>query len=79
MDVAGSDERVNTRPLGLLERPRRNLDVSSIRAGQCCNLHPRILTTDCVHGLEVAFGRDRETGFEDVDAELHEFVRHLQN
>lgn len=55
MNVAGRNERVDTRTLGVFERLCRPLDIQCVGARKRRHLHPLELPADGVHGFEVAF------------------------
>jgi hypothetical protein len=75
---AGGDKGVNARPWGVVERPGGALHVQRAAARQ--RRHPglRELAADGSHGLEIAIRSDGKTGFQKVDAQLHQFARHPQ-
>ena len=78
MDFAGGDECVDARPPGVSQRAGRSLDIHRVSPRKRRHLNPGELTAHCVHGFEIALGGDREPGFEDIDAQFHQFSRHPQ-
>ena len=78
MNVAGGDEGVDARALGVLERLGGALHVQRAAARQRRHLRPGELAADRVDGFEIAFGGDGEAGFQDVHAEFHQLARHPQ-
>ena len=78
VNIAGGDEGVNARTLGVFQRGGGALDIEGTGTGQGSDLHPGILAADGVHGFKVAIGGDRETGFQDIDAELHQLAGHAK-
>ncbi len=78
VDVARGDERVDPRPRGIGECLASAGDVGGLRAGQAADHGALDLTSDRLHGLEVAGARDREAGLDDVDPETGELLRDLE-
>ncbi len=78
MDVAGCDEGVDSRPLGLLDRFPSPLDVVGPDPAETADRGSADLGGDLLHRGEVAGGGDREPGLDHVDAEAGELVRDLQ-
>jgi hypothetical protein len=78
VNVAGGDERVDA----LLHRRGDRLagpdDVGLARAREPADHRSPHLAGDEVDGLEIPVGTDGEAGFNDVDAEAGELMRHLQ-
>ena len=54
------------------------LHIERAAAGQRGHLRPGELAADRVDGFEIAFGGDREAGFQDVHAQLHQLPGHAQ-
>ena len=78
VDVAGGDEGVDARPLGVLDRVPGGVDVLRVRARQAADDRSVHLARDRLHRLEVARRGDREAGLDDVHAEPRELVRDLE-
>ena len=74
VDVGRGQERVDARVPGALERFPGAIDVAGQRAAQA--RHDRVAERlgHGFHRLEVAIRRDRESGFDNVDAQLLELL-----
>ena len=69
MQVGGGNERVDTRPLGSLDRFTGTLDIGRVAAGQNGNHRSADLGGDQLHGMRVVRRRDRKAGLDDIDPE----------
>ena len=81
VDVGGRDERVDARPLGVLDRIPGGVDVGHVRPGQAGDdrgTSVRIGAGDRLHRLEVARRGDREAGLDHVDAQPRQLLGDLQ-
>ena len=78
VDVAGGDEGVDARALGVLDRVPGGVDVLLAGAGEAADHGALDLARDRLHGLEVAGRGDREAGLDHVHAEPRELVRDLE-
>lgn len=86
MNGAGGDERVNSRPLGVLHSLPCGSNVVLVAAGEAADDGNVAVVTDGVsdflrdhfNGFEVVLGRRREPSLDDVDAELGELARHVE-
>ena len=76
--VAGGEEGVNPRPLGVPDRLPGGLDVLLGRARQTADHGAFDLSRDRLHRLEVAGRGDREAGLDHIDAQPRELVGDLQ-
>src|ERR1700691_2656207 len=76
MDVAGGEEGMNARALGVPQRVNRGLHVGPIGPSERSHVRPRELTADRIYRLRISLRGDRETGFEDIDAQFHQFRSH---
>ena len=78
MDGAGRQENMDARLGRILDRRRRSLDVVDVAPGQAADDRPLDLSRDRLHRLEVARRGDRETGLDDIDAQLGQGMGHLE-
>ena len=78
VDVAGGDEGMDARALGILKRLGGALDVEFGGSGKRGNLDPGKLAAHRIDSLEIAFGGDGEAGFQDIYAELNQLGGHPQ-
>jgi len=78
MNVAGRDEGMDARALGVLERSSRRQDVAAIRTGQSRYAHPREFARHRVHGFRIALRSDREPGFKNIHAQFYQLGRHAE-
>jgi hypothetical protein len=78
VDLAGGDEGVDARALGMLQRGCRPLHIQSAAARQGRYLCPGELAAYGADRLVVAFGGDREPGFQNVHSEFDKLTRHAQ-
>src|SRR5579884_2941036 len=78
MDVAGGDEGVDARPAGVLQRCGGTLDVAGAGPAERGDLYPRELAAYGLHGFKVALRSYGKAGLEDIDAKLHQLLRHAQ-
>src|SRR5829696_1381688 len=77
VDVAGGDERVDARALGVLDRVPSGVDVLLARTGEAADDRTVDLAGDRLDRLEVPGRRDREAGLDDVHTEARELLRDL--
>src|SRR5437762_13771294 len=78
VDIAGGDERMDSRPARARERLRGAFDVERAAARQGRDLRPWELPAHGLHRLEVAFRSDGETCLQDVHAKIHQLAGHPQ-
>jgi hypothetical protein len=78
MDVRGAQECMNSGPLGILNGFPALIDISRDCARQAGNNRPTNLASDRLHGGEIVGARGRETGFDHVNPELGQLLRHRQ-
>ncbi len=78
VDIAGGDEGVDARALGMRQGLGGALHIERAAARQRGHLGPGKLAADRIDGFEIAFAGDGEAGFEDIHAELHQLARHGQ-
>ncbi len=69
---------MDLRGFGVLDRAPDSVDVLADRARQCGYRGAADLSRDLAAGLEIAGRRDREAGFDHVDAKLLQLARDLQ-
>jgi hypothetical protein len=78
VDVARRDEGVDARPLRVLDRVPRGVDVLRVRAREPADDRPVHLARYRLDGLEVTRRGDREAGLDDVHPKPRKLVRDLQ-
>src|SRR5438309_5956096 len=78
MDVRNRKHDVDLRVLRLLDRPPDRVDVLFHGARQRGDRRAADLARDAPARLEVTWGRDREPGFDHVDAQLFQLARDAQ-
>ena len=78
MQVGGGEEGVDAVLFGGLDGAGGGFDVLALAAGERGDAGAANLFGDGVDGVEVALRGDREAGFDDVNAERGELVRHAQ-
>ncbi len=79
VDVAGRDEDMEMRPLGDLDRLDRPLRIAVLAAGERGDRDPAArLLGDPADRLEVARGRGREAGLDDVDLEPRQLASDVE-
>jgi len=78
VDVAGSDEGVDARPLGFFESLGGGGNVLGVGAGQAGDDRAADFGGDFAYGGEVSLRGGGEPGLDDVDAELGEGLGDLQ-
>ena len=70
VDVGGGDEGVDAGMGGVSDGLPGPVDIAPGGAGQAGHLHPLHFGGDLRDGLEVTLGSRRESGLDDIDAEL---------
>ncbi len=78
VDVAGADEGVNARPLGVLDGVPAGAYVALGAAGQAADDGTLHLASDGLHGREVARAAGREARLDDVHAQPRQLMGYLQ-
>ena len=78
MDVAGRQERMNPWMRGAFQRLPASVDIGGQRAGKSRNRGAANFAGDLLHRLEVPFGCDRESGFDDIHLQPFQLPRHPQ-
>src|SRR5262245_57486982 len=75
MNVRSSDRSVNSRLGGILHLLPASIDIQFAGTGQAGYGHGANLLGYSLYRFEVAVGRDREPGFDDVHAQSLELAR----
>ena len=78
VQVGGGEEGVDAVLLRGLNGTGGGLDVLALAAGERGDAGAADLFGDCVDGVEVALRGDGKAGFDDVDAQRGELVRHTE-
>ena len=78
VDVAGRDERVHARAVGVADGLGGTFDVGGVGAGQAGDDRAVHLAGDRAYRLEVTRGRDRESSLDHVHAEARQLLGDLQ-
>ena len=78
MDVGGGDERVDARPLGVLDGLPAGADVALHAARQAADHGALDLAGDGLDRLEIALAGGGEAGLDHVHAQTHQLVGYLE-
>ena len=78
VQVGGRDERVDAAARRRRERPAGAVDVGGMAARERGDHRALNGGRDQTHGLGIGFRGDREAGFDNVDTERRQLLRHLQ-
>jgi|GEM_PF-5776136 len=78
VEIGGGEEGVDAGFLSGLDGAGGGFDVLALATGEGGDFGAADFSGDGEDGLEVSVGGDREAGFEDVDAEVGDFVSHAE-